>query len=117
MRRLAALLVGACLLLLAGCADETVYDWQRPHQTYQAASYSEGGKAEDMKVKLQRNGFASRIETGIKDGHYQYNVLVDIYDLKSDSLAKVESVTGVRPSIRNNNASKPQQNSIPTGDI
>lgn len=117
MPRFAALLMAVCVLLLVGCAEETVYDWQRPHQTYQVASSTKGDTATALRQKLQGNGFASRIETGLKDGRYQYNVLVDIYDMKPDTLSRLEALTGVRPFLRNNNASQPQQNPIPAGDI
>ena len=85
------------LLCLAGCADEKVYDWQRPHDTYLVGSFSDSGKADALKSKLQRNGYACRIETDIKDGKFQLNVLVDVYDTTPDTMTKLESLAGTAP--------------------
>lgn len=87
----------AGLLLLAGCADEKVYDWQRPHDTYLVGSFSDNSQAEALKSKLLRNGYASRVETDIKDGRFLLNVVVDVYDSTPDTMAKLESVTGTPP--------------------
>ncbi|HCR13752.1 SPOR domain-containing protein [Solidesulfovibrio sp.] len=100
MRRLLALAVIFAALSLAGCADETVYDWQRPHETYQVGSFSKYQNAEALKSELQKNGFDSRIETDIKNGQFYLNVLVDVYDHAPDTLARLERVSGVKPALR-----------------
>ena len=85
---------------LAGCGDETVYDWQRPHDTYQVGSFSKYQNAEDLKQKLEKDGFDCRIETDIKNGQFFLNVLVDVYDKGPDTLAKLERISGVKPYLR-----------------
>ncbi len=100
MRRLLAIAVILAALNLAGCADETVYDWQRPHETYQVGSFSKYQNAEELKGKLQQNGFDSRIETDIKNGQFYLNVLVDVYDHAPDTLTRLERISGVKPYLR-----------------
>ncbi|MEA4858446.1 MAG: SPOR domain-containing protein [Solidesulfovibrio sp.] len=111
-RFLAALLVVAALAL-AGCADETVYDWQRPHETYQVGSFSKYQNAETLKNELQKNGFDSRIETDIKNGQFTLNVLVDLYDKAPDNLARLERISGVKPYPRGPKADKAASSPAP----
>ncbi|MGE4538702.1 MAG: SPOR domain-containing protein [Desulfovibrio sp.] len=85
---------------LAGCGDETVYDWQRPHDTYQVGSFSKYQNAEALKNKLQKNGFDCRIETDIKNGQFFLNVLVDVYNKTPDTLTQLERISGVKPYLR-----------------
>jgi len=96
-RAFAMALCLAGLLLVTGCADEKVYDWQRPHDTYLVGSFTDTGAAEALRSKLQRNGYASRVETDIKNGKFQLNVVVDIYDSTPYTLTKLESITGTPP--------------------
>lgn len=84
-------------LCLAGCGDETVYDWQRPHDTYQVGSFSQSQAAEALKTKLQRSGYETRIETALKNGEFYLNVLVDVYDSTPDTLSRLETVAGTKP--------------------
>ena len=98
------LLTGACLL--AGCGDETVYDWQRPHDTYQVGSFSKADNANALKAKLGQNGFQSRIETEIKNGQFVLNVLVDVYDRQPDTMARLERLAGVKPLLRERTPAK-----------
>jgi len=92
---LALMLTALCL---GGCGgDETVYDWQKPHDTYLVGTFSDGQQAEAMKTKLQRSGYECRIGTDIKNGEFVYTLLVDIYDASADSLSRLESVAGMRP--------------------
>ena len=35
---------------LSGCAEETVYDWQRPHDTYQVGTFSKAQNADALKA-------------------------------------------------------------------
>jgi len=95
---LAALLLTAALGLF-GCADETVYDWQRPHETYQVGTFSQSKSAEELQSKLRKSGFESRIATELKDGQFYLNVLVDVYSKQPDTLAKLESVAGMKPHL------------------
>jgi hypothetical protein len=85
------------LLLLGGCADETVYDWQRPHDTYLVGSFVQSTKAETLKAKLQKNGYDTRVETELKNGEFYLNVLVDVYDATPDTLSRLEAVAGSKP--------------------
>ena len=101
---LCLLLAGACLL--GGCGDETVYDWQRPHDTYQVGSFSKADNANALKAKLGQNGFESRIETEIKNGQFVLNVLVDVYDRQPDTMARLERVAGVKPLLRERTPAK-----------
>jgi len=95
---LVALTLMLASLFLGGCGgDETVYDWQRPHDTYLVGTFSSGQAAESLRAKLQRNGYACRIGTDIKNGEFVYNLLVDIYDSSPDSLSKLEALSGMRP--------------------
>lgn len=94
---LAMALLAACL---GGCAEEKVYDWQRPHETYQVGSFSQYQNAETLKNTLQKNGFDSRIETDIKNGQFMLNVLVDVYDKAPDTMARLERLSGVTPHLR-----------------
>lgn len=84
-------------LCLAGCGDEKVYDWQRPHDTYQVGSFSQSQAAEALKAKLQKNGYDTRIETALKNGEFYLNVLVDVYDTGPDTLSRLEAVAGSKP--------------------
>lgn len=94
----AALLAAVLAFGLAGCGgDETVYDWQRPHDTYLVGSFTDGKRAEDLKQKLQHNGYECRIGTDIKNGEFVYTLLVDIYDSSPGSLSRLESVAGIKP--------------------
>ncbi|MHC1791524.1 SPOR domain-containing protein [Solidesulfovibrio sp.] len=95
-----ALILLSLLLALSGCAEETVYDWQRPHDTYQVGSFSKAQNADALKAKLIQNGFESRVETDIKNGQFTLNVLVDVYDAKPDTLSRLEQIAGVRPLLR-----------------
>ena len=95
---LGLLLAFACAL--AGCGDETVYDWQRPHDTYQVGSFSKSDNANALKNKLGQNGFQSRIETEIKNGQFVLNVMVDVYDRQPDTMSRLERIAGVRPVLR-----------------
>ena len=102
--------------LLGGCADEKVYDWQRPHDTYLVGTFSQGPKAEDLKAVLQKNGFESRVETDIKNGQFQLNVLVDVYEKAPDTLSRLESISGVKPVLRGTPA-KNSKAAIPAKEI
>jgi len=102
--------------LLGGCADETVYDWQRPHDTYLVGTFSQGPKAEELKSKLQKNGYESRIETNLKNGQFQLNVLVDVYEKAPDTLSRLEGISGVKPVLRGT-PGKTSKNAIPAKDI
>jgi hypothetical protein len=92
--------------LLGGCGDETVYDWQRPHDTYQVGSFSKADNANALKAKLGQNGFECRIETEIKNGQFVLNVLVDVYDRQPDTMARLERVAGVKPLLRERTPAK-----------
>lgn len=95
---LVALALMLTALFLGGCGgDETVYDWQRPHDTYLVGTFASAKAADGLRAKLQRNGYACRVGTEIKSGEFVYNLLVDIYDSSPDSLSKLESLTGSRP--------------------
>lgn len=91
---LVLLLLPPCL---SACGDETVYDWQRPHDTYQVGSFVQSQAAEALKTKLQRNGYETRIETALRNGEFYLNVLVDIYDTAPDTLSRLEAVAGTTP--------------------
>jgi len=91
---------------LCGCADETVYDWQRPHDTYQVGSFSKAENADALKAKLNREGFDSRIETDIKNGQFTLNVLVDVYNAQPDTTARLERIAGVKPLLRGKTPTK-----------
>ncbi|HML55793.1 MAG TPA: SPOR domain-containing protein [Solidesulfovibrio magneticus] len=97
-------LAGACLL--GGCGDETVYDWQRPHDTYQVGSFSKADNANALKAKLGQNGFECRIETEIKNGQFVLNVLVDVYDRQPDTMTRLERIAGVKPLLRERTPAK-----------
>jgi|GEM_PF-1290716 len=92
---------------LGGCAEETVYDWQRPHETYQVGAFSKSQNAEALKSQLAKNGFESRIETEIKNGQFYLNVLVDVYDKQPDTLRRLESISGVKPHLRGGKSGAP----------
>ncbi|WP_300164757.1 SPOR domain-containing protein [Solidesulfovibrio sp.] len=113
MRRLLAFALAVAVLCLAGCADETVYDWQRPHETYQVASFSKYQDAEALKGNLQKNGFDSRIETDIKNGQFTLNVLVDVYDSAPDTLTRIERISGIKPSLRSPKTGKAAPSAAP----
>lgn len=84
------------LLSLAACGDETVYDWQRPHDTYLVGSFDQSGQAEALRSKLQRGGYESRLTTELKNGELHYNVLVDVYNTTADTLSRLEAVSGTK---------------------
>ena len=100
MLRIIVLLLILAACPLGGCADAQVYDWQRPHDTYQVGSFSKYQNAEDLKRKLEKEGFDCRIETDIKNGQFFLNVLVDVYDKSPGSLAKLERISGIKPYLR-----------------
>ena len=106
----AALVLAACL---GGCADETVYDWQRPHETYQVGAFSKAQNADALKAELARNGFDSRVETEIKNGQFYLNVLVDVYDKQPDTLARLERISGVKPHLRGPKSGAPATGAAP----
>jgi hypothetical protein len=110
-----ALIITAALL--GGCADEKVYDWQRPHDTYLVATFSRNQAAEDLKSKLQKNGFESRIETELKNGQFNLNVLADVYEKSPDTLSRLESISGVKPVLRGSGSGKTPKSAIPAKDI
>ena len=97
---------------LSGCAEETVYDWQRPHDTYQVGTFSKAQNADALKAKLGKEGFDSRIETDIKNGQFTLNVLVDVYDAKPDTLARLERIAGAKPLLR---GKTPPKTAAPAG--
>ncbi len=108
------------VLVCGGCGDETVYDWQRPHDTYQVGSFSKYQNAEQLKNTLQKNGFDTRIETDIKNGQFYLNVLVDIYHQTPDTLARLEHISGVKPYLRGPRSNVPAATPappVPSGDI
>jgi hypothetical protein len=94
------------VLALGGCAEETVYDWQRPHDTYQVGSFGKAQNADALKAKLSQNGFDSRVETELKNGQFTLNVLVDVYDAQPDTLSRLERIAGVKPLLRSKTPSK-----------
>ena len=102
--------------LLGGCADEKVYDWQRPHDTYLVGTFTRQQAAEDLRTKLGRNGFESRIETDIKNGQLCLNVLVDLYEKGPDTLARLESLSGFKP-VPRGGAVKAPKSAIPAKEI
>ena len=106
MRVLFVSMLLALASLLGGCGEETVYDWQRPHDTYQVGSFSKAQNADALKVKLGQNGFESRIETELKNGQFVLNVLVDVYDQQPDTLARLERLSGVKPLLRTKTSPK-----------
>ncbi|MHC1713640.1 MAG: SPOR domain-containing protein [Solidesulfovibrio sp.] len=103
--------------LFVGCADETVYDWQRPHDTYQVGAFSKSQSAEDLKSKLQKNGYACRIETELKNGQFYLNVLVDVYDKTPETMARLEQISGVKPMPRTGHSGKASKSAVPAKDI
>lgn len=100
MRFIPMLLTLLAVAGLWGCAEEKVYDWQRPHETYQVGSFSKAQNADALKAKLSQNGFDSRVETDIKNGQFTLNVLVDVYDAQPDTAARLERIAGVKPLLR-----------------
>lgn len=113
MLRTLVLMAAFLAAILGGCADEQVYDWQRPHDTYQVGSFTKYQNAEELKNTLQKNGFDCRIETDIKNGQFQLNVLVDVYDKTPDTLARLEHLSGVKPYLRGGRAATPAAKSAP----
>ena len=95
------------LLVLTGCAEEKVYDWQRPHDTYQVGAFSKAANAEALKAALNKNGYDSRVETEIINGVFYLNVLVDVYDNAPDTLARLEKISGTKPISRGKRRSDP----------
>jgi len=106
MRFFPILLLSLALAGLYGCAEEKVYDWQRPHETYQVGSFSQNQNAEALKSKLSKDGFDSRVETDIKNGQFTLNVLVDVYDSTPDTAARLERIAGVKPLLRGKTPAK-----------
>lgn len=120
MLRILVLTAAILAATLGGCADEKVYDWQRPHETYQVGAFSQSQNAETLRDKLKKNGFDSRIETEIKNGQFTLNVLVDVYDKGPDTLGRLQSISGIPPSLRgpkSGKASTPPSALVPSGDI
>jgi hypothetical protein len=112
-----ALALIALATLFAGCADETVYDWQRPHDTYLVGSFSRSQNADELKSKLQKNGYSCRIETDLKNGQFYLNVLVDVYDKAPDTAARLEQISGIKPLLRTGNSGKAGKATVPAKDI
>ena len=106
MRVLLLCLLLAVACLIGGCGEETVYDWRRPHDTYQVGSFSKADNADALKAKLSQNGFQSRIETEIKSGQFVLNVLVDVYDRQPDTMTRLERIAGVKPLLRERTPAK-----------
>lgn len=115
MRFIPILVLLLALAGLAGCAEETVYDWQRPHETYQVGSFSKAQNADALKAKLGREGFDSRVETDIKNGQFTLNVLVDVYDAKPDTAARLERIAGAKPLLRGKTPVKTTSPGTPAG--
>ncbi len=87
--------------LAASCGSEpVVYDWQKPHDTYQVGAFTRSVNAEELKDKLGRSGFSSRIETEIKNGVFYLNVLVDVYNPVPGVEEKLERISGAKPILR-----------------
>ena len=106
MRGILVSIVLLAALALGGCADETVYDWQKPHDTYQVGSFSHAQNADALKAKLVQNGFDSRIETDIVNGQFALNVLVDVYGTQPDTVSRLERIAGAKPLLRGKTPSK-----------
>jgi len=90
-------------LFLSGCSffdEEKTYEWQRPHDTYQVGAFSKAANAEQLKDKLKKSGFDSRIETEIVNGVFYLNVLVDVYDPAPGVKDRLEQITGVQAVLR-----------------
>lgn len=106
-----ALLLALCLttltLTLAGCGDEKVYDWQRPHDTYLVGSFSDAQQADALRSKLQRNGYACRTETTIRNGTFLLNILVDVYTSTPNTLTELEALSGSTPLLRKSSKATP----------
>lgn len=106
MRGILASIVLLAALVLGGCADETVYDWQKPHDTYQVGSFGHAQNADALKAKLVQNGFDSRIETDIVNGQFALNVLVDVYNSQPDTVSRLERIAGAKPLLRSKTPAK-----------
>ncbi|MFP5258293.1 MAG: SPOR domain-containing protein [Acidobacteriota bacterium] len=115
MRFIPILVLLLTLAGLSGCAEEKVYDWQRPHETYQVGSFSKAQNADALKAKLGREGFDSRVETDIKNGQFTLNVLVDVYDAKPDTAARLERIADVKPLLRGKTPVKTASPGTPAG--
>ncbi|MGD9610577.1 MAG: SPOR domain-containing protein [Desulfovibrionaceae bacterium] len=107
-----AFLMALCLtgltVALVGCGDEKVYDWQRPHDTYLVGSFSDSRQADALRSKLQRSGYAPRIETGIQNGTFMLNVLVDVYTMTPNTLPELEKISGKPPVLRKSSTDTPK---------
>ncbi len=101
MSRVLLPLIMALVVLAASCGSEPViYDWQKPHDTYQVGAFTKSVNAEELKEKLGKNGFNSRIETEIKNGVFYLNVLVDVYSPVPGVEQKLERISGTKPLLR-----------------
>jgi len=85
----------------ASCgSDPVIHDWQRPHDTYQVGAFTKAENAEELKAELEKNGFATRIETEIQKGVFYLNVLVDVYSPVPGVEAKLERISHAKPILR-----------------
>ena len=101
MTRAALPLVLCLALAVAACGSEPViHDWQRPHDTYQVGAFTKAENAEELKAALEHNGFASRIETEIRNGVFYLNVLVDVYSPAPGTEEKLERISKAKPILR-----------------
>lgn len=70
-----------------------------------AAGFSH--KADTLRSKLQRNGYACRTETDIKDGVFLLNVLVDVYTTTPNTLTELTTLSGSTPVLRKSSKDTP----------
>jgi hypothetical protein len=113
MTRAVLPLVLCLALVAASCgSDPVIHDWQRPHDTYQVGAFTKSENAEELKAELEKNGFASRIETEIRGGVFYLNVLVDVYSPVPGVEAKLERISKAKPILRSKaRVDAPAQNS------
>ena len=64
--------------------------------------------ADALRSKLQRNGYAPRIETGIQNGTFMLNVLVDVYTMTPNTLPELEKIAGKPPVLRKSSTDTPK---------
>ncbi len=96
------------LSLLGGCSlfeEDKIYEWQRPHDTYQVGAFGKAENAEHLKSKLAKNGYESRIETEIVNGVFYLNVLVDVYNPAPDTVDRLTDLTGAAPVLKSKSGS------------